>query len=505
MQPLGPDVPAWNAATWGSVNAVFETTGGDVWFATSRGLVRLRGNRFTALGVEQGLPSEPVATLAEDASGRLWVATTVSLLALEPQDIEDVTAGRRRTLASVVLDETDGLAGMPGRGRPLAPPARASDGSLWFVTGRGLTGVDPDMISTRPSWSEGAVRIEGGVVGDRRFEPRTNVALPPNPERLRIDFTALGVGSPARTRFRYRLDGLETQWTEAGTTREATYTNLRPGTYTFQVVAASEKEPGSELSSAWTFRVEPAFYQTPLFAVCVALGVGFGVLGAWRLRLRQIRRGFAQVMAERTRVSREIHDTLLQSLAGVALQIGDATADIDHSPDSARLHLLRIRKQVEQYAAEAARTIRDLRSPLLDNRGLADGLGQMVIQVTEGTPTRATVRALGTVRPIPDASQHHLLRIAQEAVTNATRHGRASSVDVELTFHDDRLVLRIVDDGIGFEGAGSTDGPSTHLGLEMMRERTEQLGGRLDVTSRPGIGTRIEASIPLDHTRRLAS
>jgi signal transduction histidine kinase/ligand-binding sensor domain-containing protein len=503
VEPFGPaNGPGCDPSVWGSINTVEETSRGDLWFATSAALVRFRDSRCAALSLRHGLPQEPFTTFAEDRQGALWTSTMVRLLRIDPATAEAALAGSTDKVHYAAFDEADGLGGVPRRfgqaGAVVMP-----DGRLWFLSGRGLTVVDPAVLPTR-STGNGTVRIESVVANEQRFEPSAVQTLPPNVERLQVDFSTLNVSRPEQVRFRYRLEGFDSDWRDGGIFRQATYTNLRPGAYRFDVLATSEMDSAVELTSSWEFSVQPAFYQTPQFAGVLLTLSGLGLWGAWRWRLRQERRRFAEVLAERARISREIHDTLLQSLAGVALQIGDVASDIDHSPDSARHHLLRIRRQVEQYAAEAARTIRNLRSPTLERQGLSEALRDVTTRATDGASVRAEVTILGSPYVLPNSWQHHILRVAQEAVTNSVRHAHASRVNVTLVFEADDVVLRVRDDGAGFDGEATSDG-TAHFGIAMMRERVAQMGGRFEITSQSGEGTSIEARIPARVASRKAS
>jgi signal transduction histidine kinase len=484
--PLGPT---------SVITAVVETRSKDLWFATTTGILRFRRGTWSEFGSAQGLPAQEVTAIAEDNRGSLWLAMAVGpLLMIDPSSADAVAAGHEGVLRYVTLDQSDGVAGVAVR-RPGPRVVRADNGTLWFTTGRGMTVVDPRTARASVAAPDGLVAIEEAVVDDRPVSVTPMAMLPPNVGRMRIDYTALNVRWPGRFRFRYRLDGFDTEWTDAGTARQATYTNLGPGHYRFQVEAQSEKSRQTLLANAWEFSVAPAFYQTRTFAVAVIAALGLALWGAWQLRLLQVRRRFAQVLAERARMSRELHDTLLQSLAGVALQIGDAVADLDHDPDVVRAQLARIRKQVEQHTAEAASTITQLRSPLLRDHDLPAAIREMIRRVTEGQPWQVDVNVTGRVGELPEVVQHHVLRVAQEALTNVVRHAHASQVAVVVRFEPAQVLLEVSDDGAGFIPEEVPLGDRTHFGLTMMRERAEQVGGRLTIES-GGRGTRVILTVP---------
>jgi signal transduction histidine kinase len=239
------------------------------------------------------------------------------------------------------------------------------------------------------------------------------------------------------------------------------------------------------------------FYQTRWFML-LSIGLLAAVVGgAWRLHVRQVRKQFALLIGERARLSREIHDTLLQSLVGVALQF-DAMANAPKATsDGQKDRFVRMRKQVEEYIREARQSIWDLRSPKLQTQDLAAALREAGERATEPAGVGFSIHVSGAPRRLPARVEEQVLRIGQEAVVNAVRHAHAERVSIELAYDSSRLVLRVNDDGQGFEPARAlSQNGNGHYGLTSMRERAEQVGGRLHVTSAPGRGTHIEASVP---------
>jgi signal transduction histidine kinase len=203
------------------------------------------------------------------------------------------------------------------------------------------------------------------------------------------------------------------------------------------------------------------------------------------------------VLAERARLSREIHDTLLQSLVGVALQFDAISANLDASSSAARDQLVRIRRQVEAYIREARQSIWDLRSPLFETRDLATALREFGKRAIAEGSVRFAATLTGAARPCPPKIENQLLRIGQEAITNALRHAQATRIHLELAFDPSALVLRVSDDGRGFDPKCATLETGDHYGLSTMRERAEQLGGHFSIASVIGQGTTVEARVPM--------
>jgi signal transduction histidine kinase len=216
----------------------------------------------------------------------------------------------------------------------------------------------------------------------------------------------------------------------------------------------------------------------------------------WRLRVRQVRSKYSLILVERSRMAREIHDTLLQSLLGVMLRLGEVEQTVEESTESARQQLARLRQQLEFYIREARQSIRDLRSPILQTRDLGTALRETGERLTAGRVSFA-YDASGPARRAPAKVEEHVLRIAQEAIANALRHATPETVTVNLTYTSDSLALRVADDGAGFDPESLLAETDTHWGLMSMQERAAQIEGRFTLQSQPGAGTAIELQVPL--------
>jgi signal transduction histidine kinase len=337
-------------------------------------------------------------------------------------------------------------------------------------------------------------RIENAVADGRTLAPLTQAALPPRTSTLQIDYAALSLSAASKLRFRYMLEGFSADWVYAGERRQTFYTNLPPGRYRFRVAATTDdlwKEP----EAVWAFSVRPAFYQSAWFYLLCATAVGSLAAAYWALSVRAVRNRYAVVVAERTRVSREIHDTLLQSLGAVGLELEVVASQLTSSHSSTSDALRRLRRQVGECIAETRQSIWDLRSPSLERRDLGEAVRALAGTVKPG---QAQVDVMVEGRPwsCPLEVQEELLRIGREAINNAVRHGCARSIQVNLEYRRGSLRLRVSDDGSGFNPA---DVPTAggHCGLLNMKERAARVGGRFTVTSHPGSGTVVEAVVPV--------
>jgi signal transduction histidine kinase len=222
----------------------------------------------------------------------------------------------------------------------------------------------------------------------RPVDLAAGATLPPRTSHVQFAFTALALTDPMRVRFRYRLDGFDRAWIDAGGNRQASYTNLSPGQYRFQVEASNNDGLWSEPGTTWNFSVTPTFYQTKAFYVAIVLASTLTIWGLWWMRVRRVRRQFALVLAERVRMSRTIHDSLLQGLVAIALQFDDLSHSLEVSSPGVREHIIRIRKNVERYIKDARHSIWELRSPTLDTRDLAGAIRDAGERAVEGRTIR---------------------------------------------------------------------------------------------------------------------
>ena len=470
---------------------MFEDHDGAIWLGTSEGLSRFADGRITSVSSTHGLPGKRVWSIVEDATGDLWLSLDRGIVRLSRDDIAAAMASPSGRMLYQMYDPKDGLAGAPlGQ----INSAREVNGRLWFVRGGGVTEVDPAEL--KPRTGPPVIRIEEAIANDQRLD-LTQHRLPAGTRRLELSFTVLAFAAPNRIRFRYRLDGFDTDWVDAGPRRTVFYTNLSPRDYRFRVEAHSEDGTWSTSAADWAFAIEPAIYQTRWFYALVATMIAACTVLVWRFRLALVRQQFSLALAERARLSREIHDTLLQSLVGVALQFDGIANALGPSSVSAREQLTRIRRQVEAYIREARQSIWDLRSPILETHDLAAALGAFAKEAIRDKPIRFTSVVTGDDATRPPKVDNQLLRIGQEAITNAVRHAQARRIHLEIAFESQVVKLRVEDDGCGFNAHRSLVDEDSHYGLTTMKERAEELGGTFSIVSAAGQGTSIDAVIPL--------
>jgi len=516
-----------------SVGALLRQATNDLWIATFGGLSRLHDGHVTNFTKIDGLSGNVVTSLAADGSGSLWIGTRDGLSRYSQgaftafrqeglaNNIDSILLdgqgrlwmGTRHGVAQVSIAMLEGcggdapcVVGVSRYGYPDGMPSedlsasghpaawRSKDGELWFATPRGVAIVDPSQIPKTPVAPP--VAIERLLVDDVEVPLTSGEArISPGHTRVTIEYAGLSFRAPTRIRFRTMLEGFDRQWTAAGSRRTAYYTNLPPGSYRFLVQAMSSDGLWNGASAEIRFSVEPPYYRRWWFYLLALAAAGGLILLLYRLRLRRLQREFNAVLTERNRIAREIHDTLAQDFVGVSLQlevVAQALAREDVS--AARSQIDAARKLVREGLDDARQSIWELRAVSAKD-SLPTRLGQ-VMQRASDRGLKAECRVGGTYRALPQELEGEILRIAQEAVTNAVRHAAASAVSADLHYSPGRLMLRVADDGRGFDvtAASSAGG---HYGLTGMHERAAKIAGRLKVESLTGAGTSVTMDVDI--------
>ncbi|MGA2215727.1 MAG: two-component regulator propeller domain-containing protein [Bryobacteraceae bacterium] len=478
------------------IRSLVEGTDGTLWIGTfGGGLDALRNGQFYHITVRDGLLSDNVSHIEDDGQGWLWLSTTRGICRIRKQDIWDFIAGKIRKVQPVNYGVADGLRsaqcapGYPSSGGG----TRSSDGRLWFPTSRGLAVLDP---RDRPANAAApVVHLLEVAVDGHPISLAETARLAPGNGRMQFRYTGIYLSAPERVRYSYRLEGLDGEWISSIARRVTNYNSLPHGRYRFTVRAGVPPGPLGE--SSFAFELLPHFYETAWFRYFCAALAAAGIWGLYNLRLRQIRQRFSLVLEERGRLAREIHDTLAQGFVGISSQLDAVALTLNGRVDVARKHLDLARKMVRHSLTEARRSVMDLRASALEGHDLPAALSEAAPQWTAGSAVHIRVDVEGEHRPLPEETEQHLLRIAQEAVTNAVKHAHASQVRIHLQMAGRELSLRVADDGQGFEQDEAFSEVGGHFGLLGMRERAERLGGELRLRSEPGQGTEVHVTVPL--------
>ena len=475
---------------------------GSVWGTTLDEVVRWQNGVRKNLTTKNGLPCDGIFALVEDARGSLWIDSKCGFIEIEKAELENWWSHPDSQVKFKLLDALDGVqAGLT----PLKPQAtRSPDGRLWFVNTRILQMVDPDHLHKNPV--PPPVQIEEILADRKSYPPHAGLDLPALTRGLEIDYTALSYVAPQKIRFRYMLEEHDTGWQEPGTRRAAFYNDLRPGAYHFRVIACNSDGVWNEDGATLDFSILPAYYQTAWFRMCCLAAFLLLLWAAYYLRVQQLHRQFAIGLEarvnERTRIARELHDTLLQTLHGLMFQFQAVRNLMTRRPEEAMRSLDDAINETEKALAESRSAIQGLRS-----EPIAKGdLGELLVatsqelansETSNSQPTAFELIEEGNRRTLSPTTKNDICRIALEILRNAYRHAHASRIEAEVRYGDDTLRLRIRDDGKGIDPKVlKAGGIAGHWGLRGARERAERIGAQLDFWSETGTGTEVQLIVP---------
>jgi ligand-binding sensor domain-containing protein/signal transduction histidine kinase len=465
-----------------------------LWIGTlDRGLFRFENGRFTQYTVRQGLPDDTIGNILEDSAANLWIGSNKGISRLRRQDLDAVAAGTGHIVHPTVFGRADGMKTADLNTGTQPNGWRARDGRLWFPTTRGVVVVDPSHLSFnhRPPSS----RIEELVADDVALDLALPVRLQPDTHRLEIRYTAPNLTSPERMLFRYRLEGFDRQWIAGGISRVADYTNLSPGHYIFHVSASVESGNWNGQEATLAFDLLPEFYQTWWFRAFCGLAVIAAAWAAYRLRVNWLHVR-AAVLEERQRIAREIHDSLAQGLAGIIFQTEAALMSMTRAPALTSTHLTTARELAMSSLDDARYSVSNLSPPVDDHKGLRESLSSIARQLARGRAEEINIRSSGTAWTMGPQASHHVVLIVKEALSNAISHGKARSISIELNYTADEMLVRVSDDGCGFDQELEVQRPGRGYGMGNMQHRAQRLGSRLGVMSEIGTGTVVSLRVP---------
>jgi len=375
---------------------------------------------------------------------------------------------------------------------------------IWFSLNRGISLLQPEAFAA-PSFPA-TIRLDAILVDGRLLTLHDGIRIPAGQHRLTFRYSSVNVSNPGSVRYRYRLDRVDQMWSESTTLREIDYTNVPPGQFRFHVMARNPDGVWSEETSTIPFEVEAAYWQTYWFQASCIVGVVLIVFGVHRLRLgqmaHQLSLGLEARVSERTRIARELHDTLLQSLHGLLFRSQAARNLFPRRPEEAMEALDQAITRTEQAIAESQAAITDLRptsaaSSDLGELLMATGKELETTRNPDGTAATFAFTVEGERRPLSPILQDEIYRIALELIRNAFRHACARRVETEVRYDDEQLRVRVRDDGKGMDPEILKEGRRPgHWGLLGAKERTQRLGAQLDIWSEAGAGTEIQLSVP---------
>lgn len=477
----------------GPVRAIYQDRTGAIWAGTGAGLSRFRNGTWTTWTTRNGLPEGGVHGIIEDnredpRQGALWLVTTSGLVRVPLAELNTSNA-RAGPLNLRLFGRNDGLR-LAGSGNMLnSRVMKSDDGRIWLCTEDGVAIVDPVRIRSNPV--PPPVVIEQVVVDGKSLNPNSPSEVAFQGSQLQIAYTALSLMASERIRFKYRLDGLDHDWIDAEAHRSVDYVRLPPGHYTFHVIACNNDGVWNTRGAVLALRVLPHFYQTTWFiAFCITMAASVA-WGADQLRVRGVVSRFQLIAQERARLTRELHDSLLQGFAGVVYQLEAVARQFDTAPEASKQRLERAIDQADQALLEARRTILSMRLPALENSTLPEALSAIAARLTEGTPVVFRLDVKGRVRQLPYDAQANVYLIGREAIANSVTHARASRILAALAYSEKELRLTVQDDGSGFDPQEAI-AKKDHWGMAGMRERAATIGASFALDTSPGRGTKIE-------------
>jgi len=503
---------AFHAADALSDQAVYSLhtdASGTLWAGTFRGgLVRFQNGKFSRITAKQGLPADVISQILEDGHGRLWLGTHQGILCVNKLALNAVADGRAAALDYIAYGRHDGLPALECSDGYQPACWRGADGKLWFTTVRGVVWVDPDQLTARsapPPVLVEEFRVDGEPV------PLTGgeIIVPPGRTQFDFRFAALNFDAGDRARFRYRLDGFDSGWVDAETLRTAHYGHLPPRRYRFHVIACNSQGIWNNVGAAVRFTVEPYFYQTASFFIFIgALVIGGVAFGVRRAATRKYRRRVARleqqnaIERDRARIARDIHDDVGAGLTQITLLTELARREPEQMPanlqrisDSAR----KITKAMDEIVW-AVDPEHDTLEGLLD---YVSAYAEDFLRVA-GVRFRADLPVNLPAAPVDAELRYNLFLALKEALNNIVKHAKATEVWLRLRLAPAEFTLIIEDNGRGLSASsGDTaigaDRLASGYGLGNLGKRLASVGGRCDIRSEAGRGTRVEMTVPLNH------
>jgi signal transduction histidine kinase/ligand-binding sensor domain-containing protein len=486
----------------GRVNHLRFGPNGGLWASTEGGLSHIKNGHIATMTQENGLPCDEVHWSMEDDDHAVWLYMPCGLVRIIRSELDAWINDPKHVLKATILDNSDGVRSFGIYGSIDPHVTKSPDGKIWFVPGDGVSVIEPRHLSFNklPPPVDIEQIIADHKTYDKPADSNGQVSIPPRVLDLQIEYTALSLVAPEKVLFRYKLEGWDRDWQDVGTRRQAFYSNLPPRKYRFRVMACNNSGVWNEAGTFLDFSIAPAYYQTNWFRLSLVAAFLAALWGLYQFRLRQLAREFNmrldERVSERTRIARELHDTLLQNVQGLILKIHAIGKRIP-TTDPTRQEIEKTLDFADQVMAEGRDRVRNLRTSTIGFGGLPKAFQRVV---EEAAPNRSSTFKMvveGTVLELHPIIREETYSIGREALINALTHSEANNIEAEITYEAREFRLRIRDDGRGIDPAVlEKGGRDDHWGLQGMRERAKRIGGKLDLWSRPGSGTEVELTVP---------
>jgi signal transduction histidine kinase len=482
----------------GNVTAIYGR-GSEIWIGGEFGLQQFDHGRFHTIRAMDNESLRGISGIVETANGDLWLNGLGGVVHIRREEILKGLKDPAYRVSVKRLDRRAGLPGLPSQLRHMPTAVEGTDGRLWFTLNNGVVWLDPVRATNRTL--PPPVSIQSVSADDKGYELGQPLQFPAGTASVQVRYAAVSLQNPEAVGFRHKLLEIDEGWHESQT-RSVSYRNLPPGLYHFQVGASDTNGVWSDKIATAQFTILPAFYQTNWFRTVCAILLLFLAWIGYRLRIRWLHRQFETTfearVAERTRIARDLHDTLLQSFHGLLLQFQTASNLLPDRPADSKQVLASAIDQTAEAITEGRDAVQGLRTLSTERNDLAASLralGEALAQ-ENGNQVSLHMEVQGTPRVLHPIVRDEAFRIAGEALRNAFRHAAAKQIEVELHYDERYLRVRVRDDGKGVDPEVlRAEGRQGHYGLRGMRERAKLAGGKLTVWSGLDAGTEVELSI----------
>lgn len=488
------------------VRSLYEDADGALWIGSyDGGLTRFKDGKFTRYTSNDGLFNDGVFQILEDASGNFWMSSNRGIYRVAKQQLNDFADGRIARIESIAYNKADGLEETECNGGQQPAGIKTSDGQLWFPTQGGVAVIKPDSIKANPFAPP--VVIEAAKIDNETVAASDVIEIAPEKNNLEISYTALSFVKPEFVKFRYKLDGQDTEWVEAGERRTAYYSYLPPGDYTFRVIAANSDGVWNTTGASVKIVVRPPYYRTWWFWISALFTIVGAAYFFYRWRIAQLEKAraaqeeFSRKLLtsqehERQRIASELHDSIGQSLLIIKNRAFLALSDLDE-PENVREQLEELSESATGAIEECREISYNLRPYQINRFGLTKTLEAIFRRISEVTEIETTVELDSIDGVFSAESETNIYRIVQESVNNIIKHSAASEADFFIKRRGAEIDVLIQDDGRGFDKnqIDSNGGGRGGFGLVGMNERVRMLGGAYEIESQPGNGTSIKIKL----------
>jgi signal transduction histidine kinase/streptogramin lyase len=485
----------------GNITAIYGR-GPEIWIGGEFGLQQFDHGKFHNIEAVDKESLRGISGIVETANGDLWLNGLGGIFHISRAELQEALQDPAHQVSGERFGRREGLPGLAQQVPPLLSAIEGTDGRLWFTVTNGIVWLDPARASNR--MPPPPVTIQSVAADDRGYRLDGPLKFRAHTSSVQISYAAISLSDPEAIRFRYKLRETDKDWHDVGTSVSVSYRNLLPGSYHFVVSASDTNGLWSDNTATVEFTVLPAFYQTNWFRALCAIFLVALLWAAYQWRVRQLQHQFEMTLearvGERTRIARDLHDTLLQGAHGVLLRFQTVSQLLPDRPMEAKEKLDNAIDQTANFITEARDEVQGLRDSTVQSNDLALAISTLGQELrTDSANHRPAFRVVveGEVRNLHPILRDEIYKIAAEALRNGLRHSQAREIEVEIRYDNEQFRLRVRDDGKGIDPAIlSRQGSEGHYGLPGMRERATLIGGKLVVWSEANAGTEVELSVP---------